>query len=133
MDFLMTYNLLNAHPLPVPLCQKLCSLPDTPPNSLPEISDDDVKIHYQLLVGSLLYLALCTCPDIAYAMMALEQYNANSTHAHLLTTKGVLCYLLGTIDYGLEYNFTQTPVGPPASVIVSSNCAFMDANWVSDE
>jgi hypothetical protein len=132
-DLLTTYNLLNAHPSPVPLRQKLCSLPDAPPNSLPEIPDDEVKIHYQRLVGSLLYLALCTRPDIAYATMALGQYNANPTRAHLLAAKGVLRYLLGTIDYGLEYNFTQAPVGPPASVIIPSDCAFTDADWASDE
>ena len=128
-----TYNLLNAHLSPVPLCQKLCTLPKAPPNSLPDIADDDVKIHYQHLVGSLLYLALCTRPDIAYATMALGQYNANPTCAHLLAAKGVLRYLLGTIDYGLEYNFTQTPVGSPASAIIPNNCAFTDVDWASDE
>ena len=132
-DLLTTYNLLNAHPSPMPLRQKLCSLPNAPPNFLPDIVDDDIKIHYQWLVGSLLYLVLCTHPDIAYATMALGQYNTSSTCAHLLTAKGVLCYLLGTIDYGLENNFTQTPVGPPASVIVPSDCAFTDADWASDE
>ena len=133
MDLLTTYNLLNAHPSPVPLCQKLCTLPEAPPNSLPDIADDDVKIHYQRLVGSLLYLALCTRPDIVYATMALGQYNANPTCAHLLAAKGVLRYLLGTIDYGLKYNFTQTPVGAPASAIIPNNCAFTDADWASDE
>lgn len=129
----MTYNLLNAHLSPVPLCQKLCSLPNAPPNFLPDIADANVKIHYQCLVGSLLYLALCTCPDITYATMALGQYNANPTRTHLLAVKGVLHYLLDTIDYGLEYNFPQMPVGPPTSMFFPGNCAFMDADWAFDE
>ena len=132
-DLLTTYNLLNAHPSPVPLRHKLCSLPDAPPNSLPDIADADIKIHYQRLVGSLLYLALCTRPDIAYATMALGQYNANPTRAHLLAAKGVLRYLLGTIDFALEYNFAQMPVGNPTSAFIPNNCAFTDADWASDE
>jgi len=132
-DLLTTYNLLNAHPSPVPLCYKLHVLPEPPPNSLPDIPDSEIKVHYQRLVGSLLYLALCTRPDIAYAAMALDQFNANPTRAHLLAAKGVLHYLLGMLDYVLEYNFLQQPVDPPASALLPSNCAFTDADWASDE
>jgi len=132
-DLLTTYNLLNAHPSSVPLCHKLHALSESPPNSLPDIPDSKIKIHYQQLVGSLLYLALCTRPDIVYAAMALGQFNANLSHTHLLAAKGVLCYLLETLDFTLEYNFSQQLVGPPASVLLLSNCAFTDADWVSDE
>ena len=132
-DLLSTYNLLNAHPSSVPLRHKLHALPEPPPNSLPDIPDSEIKVHYQRLVGSLLYLVLCTRPDIAYAAMALGQFNANPSRAHLLAAKGVLRYLLGTLDFALEYNFSQQPVGPPASVLLPSNCAFTDADWASDE
>jgi len=74
-------------------------LPDAPPNALPEVANADIKVQYQWLVGSLLYLALCTRPDIAYVAMALGQYNTNPSQSHLLATKGVLCYLIGTMDY----------------------------------
>ncbi|RDB14617.1 Retrovirus-related Pol polyprotein from transposon TNT 1-94 [Hypsizygus marmoreus] len=132
-ELLTTYNLLNAHPSPVPLRQKLLPSTPSPPNSLPDIADADIKIHFQRLVGSILYLALCTRPDIAYTAMALGQFNSNPTRAHLLAAKGVLRYLLGTIDYALEYNFSQAPVGPPLSVLIPNNCAMMDADWASDE
>jgi len=59
-DLLTTYNLLNAHPSSVPLHHKLHALPEPPPNSLPDIPDSEIKIYYKCLVGSLLYLALCT-------------------------------------------------------------------------
>ncbi|RDB27573.1 Retrovirus-related Pol polyprotein from transposon TNT 1-94 [Hypsizygus marmoreus] len=132
-ELLTTYNLLNAHPSPVPLRQKLLPSTPSPPNSLPDIADEDIKVHFQRLVGSILYLALCTRPDIAYTAMALGQFNSNPSRAHLLAAKGVLRYLLGTIDYALEYNFAQAPVGPPLSVLIPSNCAMMDADWASDE
>jgi len=97
-DLLNTWNMTNCHPTLIPLRHKLHELPDPPPNSLPDINDIDIKVNYQCLVGSLIYLAVCTQPDIAYAAMVLGQYNASLTRVHLLAAKGVLCYLAGTAD-----------------------------------
>lgn len=132
-DLLTTYHLHEAHPSSLPLHHKLHALPDPPPNSLPEIPDSEIKIHYQRLVGSLLYLSLCTRPDLAFTTMSLGQFNANPTRAHLLAAKGVLRYLVGTADYALEYNFLQTPVGPPMRLLLPNNCGMSDADWASDE
>ena len=64
--------------------------------------------------------------------MALGQYNANPTRAHLLAVKGVLRYLAGTLDYGLR--FTVPPPDIPSSVSpFIQNCALTDADWASDE
>jgi len=65
--------------------------------------------------------------------MALGQFNANLSCAHLLAAKGVLCYLLDTLDFALEYNFSQQPVGPLASVLLLLNCVFTDVDWASNE
>jgi hypothetical protein len=40
------------------------------PNSLPGITDNDIKPLFQKLVGSLIYLAICIHPDISDAAMA---------------------------------------------------------------
>ena len=72
-ELLTMYNLLNTHPSSVPLCHKLHALPKPPLNSLPDIPDSEIKDHYQHLISSLLYLMLCTWPDIAYVAMALGQ------------------------------------------------------------
>ena len=83
-------------------------------------------------MGSFIYLAICTQLDIAYAAMALGQYNAMPTHAHLLAVKGVLRYLAGTMDYGLC--FTVPPPDIPPSVLpYIQNCALTNADWASDE
>jgi hypothetical protein len=95
-DLLDTWNMSNCYPSPIPLRQKLHELPTPPPTSLPDVCDDDIKLNFQRLVGSLIYLAVCTQPDIAYVAMALRQYNASPTRAHLLAAKGVLRYLAGT-------------------------------------
>ena len=87
---------------------------DSVPNALPEIADDDIKPLFQKLVGSLIYLAICTRPDISYAAMSLGQYNANPSRSHLVAAKRVLHYLAGMIDLALEFNFDGGVV--PASV-----------------
>jgi len=65
--------------------------------------------------------------------MTLGRFNSNPTHAHLLAAKGVLRYLLGTLDFALEYNFEQVPIGNPTSLIFPTDCGFSDADWASDE
>ena len=58
---------------------------------------------YREIVGSLLYLMMCTRPDISYVVSVLSQYMSKPTMAHLNLAKFVLKYLKGTYDYGLVY------------------------------
>jgi transposase InsO family protein len=132
VDLLHTWNMLDCTPSNVPLSQPLHKLPTAPPNSIPDVRDDEILINYQRLVGSLTYIAICTRPDIAYVAMALGQFNANPTRAHLLAAKGVLRYLAGTLDYGLEYA-VPTPSIPLTVVPFIQGCALTDADWASDE
>ena len=133
-DLLSSWNLTpsNCHASSVPLHHKLHTLPDAPPNSLPDIRNTDIKINYQCLVGSLIYLAVCTCPDIAYVAMALGQYNSNPTHAHLLAAKGVLRYLAGSLEFSLEYGLDSSVISPPVRE-TAKGCILTDADWATDE
>ncbi len=58
---------------------------------------------YMSLVGSLLYLAVCTRPDIAQSVGVLSKYMAAPTTVHWQAAKGVLRYVAGTLDYGLTF------------------------------
>ena len=52
--------------------------------------------EYQSAVGSLMYLAVCTRPDIAYAVNILARFNSKPTKEHWTALKRVLRYLKGT-------------------------------------
>ena len=58
---------------------------------------------YKELVGALLYLAVCTRPDISQAVSALSRYCSAPTQMHWNGAKQVLRYLAGTRDEGLRY------------------------------
>lgn len=64
---------------------------------------DKERVPYMELVGSLLYLASCTRPDIAQAVGALSRYMAHPTEHHWSTAKGVLRYLAGTPQLGIVF------------------------------
>ena len=59
--------------------------------------------RYQSIIGSLLYLMIGTCPDIAFAVTHLSQFSTNPTEDHYKAAQHVCCYLVGTCDYKLVY------------------------------
>lgn len=95
-ELLSSHDLLNAKPQDVPLKSKSPHDLPVPPNALLHITEANITKAYQSIVSSLLYLASWTHPDIAYAVVALAQWNASPTRSTLLAAKGVLRYLLGT-------------------------------------
>ena len=116
----------------VPLSHNLTNLPPCSPNACPDVSDADLTVAYQRLVGSLTYLAICTRPDLAYAAMALGQYNASPTRGHLVAAKSVLRYLAGTVNLGLTFSLENLHL--PASIQSHTMaCGLSDADWASDE
>ena len=54
-------------------------------------------------VGALMYLATCTCPDVAYTVSQLARFNSNPGRAHWLAVKHLFRYLKGTLDLKLTY------------------------------
>lgn len=64
-------------------------------------SRDDLP--YRALIGSLMYLAVCTRPDIAHSVNSLSQFNSSFDESHWIAAKRVLRYLKGTKNHGLKY------------------------------
>jgi hypothetical protein len=64
---------------------------------------DTVRFPSSECVGSMLYLSVCTRPNIAQAVGALARYMAAPTVAHWDATFGVVRYLVGIANYGLTF------------------------------
>jgi hypothetical protein len=62
------------------------------------------KVPYENAVGSLMYLMVCTRPDLAYAMGKVSRYMSNPGKVHWEAVKWILRYLKGTKDVGLLFD-----------------------------
>ena len=58
---------------------------------------------YTQIIGSLIFLTNCTCPDIAYTIGRLSRYTHNPSIEHWDAISKLLRYLKGTFDFGLSY------------------------------
>ena len=58
-------------------------------------------------VGSLMFVAICTRPDIAFAVNQVAQFSTNPAKAPWEAVKRILSYLRGTITSGVCYGGVQ--------------------------
>lgn len=63
------------------------------------------KLTYQQLIGSLMYLAVLTQPDIAFNVSYLSRFNNHYVETHWKAAKRVLRYLKGNKDVKLMYKW----------------------------
>jgi len=75
----------------------------------PLIPNKDVVRQYQQMVGSLMYLACFTRPDIAYAVNQCAKFMLNPGPTHVQAAKRILGYLAGTKDHKLTYTRSAQP------------------------
>jgi hypothetical protein len=81
---------------------------------------------YAVAVGSLMYAAMCTRPDIAFAVQTLSQFTSNPGPEHWTAVKQVFRYLNGTRSYGITYSVADEVECPLKPV------GHMDADWGSN-
>ncbi|KAK1413090.1 hypothetical protein QVD17_34841 [Tagetes erecta] len=60
-------------------------------------------VPYANYVWSLMYLMVCTRPDLAYGVSVVSRYLSNPGKAHWEGVKWILRYLKGTADHGLVF------------------------------
>ena len=56
------------------------------------------------VVGSLMYVMICTRPDIAFAVGTVSRYMSNPGKEHWVAVKWILIYLKGTSSVCLRYS-----------------------------
>ena len=97
------YGMASAKPRSVPLAAGEKLLKEGTPL-------DTAKFPFSELVGSLLYLSVCTRPDIAQAVGALARYMASPTEEHWRVALGVVRYLAGTQEAGVTFGGSDEPL-----------------------
>ena len=71
------------------------------PKSAEDINSQ--KFPYQEAVGSLLFAARDSRPDIEYAVNQASKYSTNFVYKHCLALKRIFRYLIDTVDLGIVY------------------------------
>ncbi len=84
----------------------------------------EVNQHlYQPMLGSLMYAAIGTCPDIMYAIHSLSQFSITPGPVHLMALKCVYHYLNGMEDLGITFN---------GNWLQDGLITYSDSNWAGD-
>ena len=60
------------------------------------------------MVGSLLYAAVATIPDISQAVRVVSKFSSKLSEAHLTAVKRILHYLNGTADITFKYKKSES-------------------------
>ena len=83
--------------------------------------EDMERKPYRELIGSLIYLANATRPDIAFATNVLNRFYEGSKIAQWKAAKRVLRYLRGTTEYAISYGKSDAKL-----------VGYIDADWAED-
>ena len=93
------FNMQDAYPVSTPIAPNIrLNIPDVP----------KINPYYTKAIGSLMYAAIGTRPDIAFAVQHLSQFTTNHATEHWTAVKCVLRYLKGTRDQGLIFRRLNT-------------------------
>jgi hypothetical protein len=65
------------------------------------------RVPYSSVVGSLMYVMVCSRPDLSYAMSLVSKYISNPGKEHCRTVQWIFRYLRGTTDFYLKFGRTD--------------------------
>ena len=117
-DLIKQYSLNEAKPVDTPLPIGYHIIPKAPEDEAVDRST------YQSLIGSLLYLALSTRPDITYAVNTLSRRNSDPSTEHFRLATRVIRYLMGTRNLKLLYRRRNSS---------STLTAYTDSDFAGDK
>jgi hypothetical protein len=101
-DILARFGLSDCRPVSTPLDPGTRLDASLAPSMPAEVAFMHT-VDYVSAVGALMYLAIVTRPDIAYAVGVLCRFMANPGPEHWKAAKHLLRYVAGTIDFCLLY------------------------------
>lgn len=105
LDNLERFNLSAAHPTGTALTSGF-KLSQTQSTSTPQEEKQMSNVPYKQVVGTPIYLAYLTRPDIAYAVHVVSQFMVGFGREYWRQVKRIFTYLHGTTYYGITYKGT---------------------------
>jgi len=100
------FNMINCNPVSTPMESGLVLSRHSDITLTAEQMQELRDLPYRRLVGLLMYLAIATRPDIAFAVGKLSQFLAFYNFLHWLAAKRILRYLKGTRTLRLKLGGT---------------------------
>ena len=73
-----------------------------------ESEDEKQNVPYREAVGSLIFRAVVTRPDLAYSVNEVSKFLNNHNESHWNAVKRIISYLIGTIGLGIEYRASES-------------------------
>jgi len=102
MKILKKFGMHDCKPVSLPLASHfILSKEQSPANE--EEKEYMNKIPYSNVIGSIMYLMVCTRPDLAHTVSTLSRFMSNLGPKHWEALKWLLRYLKGSCDIGLVY------------------------------
>lgn len=111
------FGLINAKPVNTPLPAGY-----VPNKQIEGQATQEMITYYQQLIGSLLFLAMCTRLDIVYATILMSQFVSNPSQDHIKKALHIIQYVGSTLDYCIKYN------GKDKYGLI----CYADADWASN-
>ena len=126
-SLLQKFRLENMNPVSTPLDPNVDLDENKNSEKLDSEGEEDPRgsFIYATLIGSLMYLALGTRPDITYAVNRLAQFTQNPKPKHWTAVKRIFRYLKGTRNHALTYGGSDEILNQDLNI-------FCDADWASD-
>lgn len=118
---LRRFNMFECDPVKIPSDPNQKLTKDMSPSCDSEVEQMKL-VPYQEAIGSIMYLAQCTRPDISFSVSNLSQFNKCPGMAHWKAVKRVLRYLKGTLNCKLKYDRNSK---------ITKLCGYTDADWGS--
>ena len=97
-ELLERFGMKDSTPVPTPMVTRLSNV-----NAGEKLESKEHEL-YRAVVGSLLYLACWSRPDIAMAVSELSRFVSSLCHVHLVAAKQLQRYLNGTKELGRVYS-----------------------------
>jgi hypothetical protein len=101
------FRIQNAKPVSTPLANYFKLTKEMCPKTQEEIKYMS-RVPYSSVVGSFMYVMVCTRPYIAHAMGVVSRYMNNPSKEHWKVVKWILRYLRGTATHALCFGGSDT-------------------------